>query len=113
MASSAVASVALVGAVGNARAADDKWFVLGETTIKAIDPGASKDDTLTDVGTVKQGDKTAAKDAPEMKGRLNGPVRLGLGLVALLARCSSLDPLFEPRPIRRHTGSARSRTSTV
>ena len=52
MASFAVASVALVGAVGNARAADDKWFVLGQT-IKATDPGASKDDTLTDVGTVE------------------------------------------------------------
>jgi len=63
MASSAVASVALVGAVGNARAADDKWFVLGETTIKAIDPGASKDDTLTDVGTVKRRHEWCADNA--------------------------------------------------
>jgi hypothetical protein len=106
IASFVVASVALMGALGSAKAADDKWFVLGQTTIKATDPSASiksegsrldkdvkqvklsvegadvqitnvvfhwdnrKDDTLTDVGTVKSGGQTAAKDAPGMKGRL-------------------------------------------
>jgi hypothetical protein len=106
VASFVVASVALMGALGSARAADDKWFVLGQTTIKATDPSASiksegsrrdkdvkqvklsvegadvqvtsvvlhwdnrKDDTLTDVGLVKAGGQTAAKDAPGMKGRL-------------------------------------------
>jgi hypothetical protein len=30
MTSSVVASIALMGAMGSARAADDKWFVLGE-----------------------------------------------------------------------------------
>jgi hypothetical protein len=106
MASFVVASMALVAAVGSARAADDKWFVLGQTAIKATDPSASiksegsrwdkdvkqvklsvegadvqitnvvlhwdnrKDDTLTDVGVVKAGGQTAAKDAPGMKGRL-------------------------------------------
>jgi len=40
LASLVVASVAL-GALGSAGAADDKWFVLGETTIKATDPSAS------------------------------------------------------------------------
>ena len=101
-----VASVALIGAIGSARAADDKWFVLGQTTLKATDPNASiksegsrwdkdvkqvklavegadvqitnvvlhwdnrKDDTLTDVGVVKSGGQTAAKDAPGLKGRL-------------------------------------------
>ena len=33
-----VAAVVLIGAVGSARAAD-KWFVLGEQTIKAVDQG--------------------------------------------------------------------------
>lgn len=106
MASFVVTSVAVMGAVGSARAADDKWFVLGETTIKSTDPSASiksegsrwdkdvkqvklsvegadvqitsvvlhwdnrKDDTLNDVGVVKAGGQTAAKDAPGMKGRL-------------------------------------------
>jgi hypothetical protein len=106
MASFVVASVALAGAVGNAGAADDKWFVLGQTTLKAADPSASikseggrwdkdvkqvkisvegadvqvtnvvlhwdnrKDDTLTNVGTLKSGGQTAAKDAPGRKGRL-------------------------------------------
>jgi len=106
MASFVVASVALMGAVGGARAADDKWFVLGQTTLKATDPSASikseggrwdkdvkqvklsvegadvqitnvvlhwdnrKDDTLTDIGVVKSGGQTAAKDAPGVKGRL-------------------------------------------
>ena len=40
-ASLVVASVALLGALGSAGAADDKWFVLGQTTIKATDPSAS------------------------------------------------------------------------
>ena len=37
MASFVVASVALMGAMGSARAADE-WFVLGEQTIKSADP---------------------------------------------------------------------------
>jgi hypothetical protein len=41
MASFVVASVALMGATGSARAADDKWFVLGEQTIKSTDPSAT------------------------------------------------------------------------
>ena len=100
MASFVVASVALIGAVGGARAADDKWFVLGQTTLKATDPSASiksegsrwdkdvkqvklsvegadvqitkvvlhwnnrKDDTITNLGTVKAGGETAPKDSP-------------------------------------------------
>ena len=106
VASFAVASVVLMGAMGTA-GAKDEWFVLGQQTLKASDPsvritaeeakwikedvkdvklsveGADvqitnvvlhwdnrKDDTLTDVGTVKSGGQTAAKDAPGMKGRL-------------------------------------------
>ena len=108
MASFVVASVALMGAMGSARAADDKWFVLGEQTIKSTDPSVSiksegsrwdkdvkqvkfsvegadvqitnvvlhwdnrRDDTLKDVGVVKSGGQTAAKDAPGLKGRLTG-----------------------------------------
>ena len=41
MASFVVASVGLIGAMGSAGAADDKWFVLGQQTIKATDPSAS------------------------------------------------------------------------
>ena len=41
MASFVVASVALIGAFGSAKAADDKWFVLGQTTLKSTDPSAS------------------------------------------------------------------------
>jgi len=95
-----------MGALGSAGAADDKWFVLGQTTIKATDPSVSiksegsrrdkdvkqvkisvegadveitsvvlhwdnrKDDTLKDVGVVKSGGQTAAKDAPGIKARL-------------------------------------------
>ena len=106
LASFVVASVTVMGALGSAKAADDKWFVLGQTTLKATDPSASiksegsrwdkdvkqvkvsvegadvqitslvlhwdnrKDDTLNDVGVVKAGGQTAAKDAPGMKGRL-------------------------------------------
>jgi hypothetical protein len=108
MASFVVASVALMGAMGSATAADDKWFVLGQTTLKATDPSAAiksegsrwdkdvkqvkisvegadvqitdlilhwdnrRDDTLKDVGVVKSGGQTAAKDAPGVKGRLTG-----------------------------------------
>jgi len=107
MASFVVASVALMGATGSARAADDKWFVLGQQTIKSTDPSATitsegnrrdknvkqvklsvegadvqitnvvlhwdnrRDDTLKDVGVVKSGGQTAAKDAPGMKSRLS------------------------------------------
>src|SRR5688572_25902295 len=39
MASFVVASAALLGAMGNARAAD-QWFVLSEQTIKSTDPSA-------------------------------------------------------------------------
>jgi hypothetical protein len=39
MASFVVASIALMGAMGSARAADE-WFVLGEQTIKSADPSA-------------------------------------------------------------------------
>ncbi len=106
LASLLISSVALMGALGSARAADDKWFVLGQSTLKATDPSASikseggrwdkdvkqvklsvegadvqitnvvlhwdnrKDDTLTNVGVVKSGGQTAAKDAPGIKGRL-------------------------------------------
>ena len=107
MASFVVASAALVGALGSARA-DDAWFVLGEQVIKSADPSATikseggrwdkdvkevkisaegadvqitslvlewdnrKDDTVTDVGVLKAGGQTAAKDAPGRKGRLLG-----------------------------------------
>ena len=106
MASFVVASVALMGAMGSARAADDSGSCSASTTIKATDPSASiksegsrwdkdvkqvkisvegadvqitnvvlhwdnrKDDTLTDVGVVKSGGQTAAKDAPGRKARL-------------------------------------------
>ena len=106
LASLVIGSVALMGTLGSAGAADDKWFVLGQTTLKTSDPSASiksegsrwdkdvkqvklsvegadvqitnvvlhwdnrKDDTLTDVGVVKSGGQTAAKDAPGVKGRL-------------------------------------------
>ena len=106
MASFIVASVTLMGVLSSARAADDKWFVLGEQTIKSTDPSATitsegnrrdknvkqvklsvegadvqitnvvlhwdnrRDDTLKDVGVVKSGGQTAAKDAPGMKARL-------------------------------------------
>ena len=100
MASFVVASVALMSATGSAKAADDKWFVLGQQTIKSTDPSVTitsegnrrdkdvkqvklsvegadvqitnvvlhldnrRDDTLKDVGLVKSGGQTAAKDAP-------------------------------------------------
>ena len=100
-----VASVAFMGTMGSAIAADE-WFVLGEQTIKSADPSAQlkstgnrwdkdvkqvklsaegadvqitqlvlnwdnrKDDTLTNVGTLKAGGQTAPADAPGRKGRL-------------------------------------------
>jgi len=103
----AVASVAFMGTMGSAIAADE-WFVLGEQTIKSADPSAAiksaggrwdkdvkqvklsaegadvqitnlvlhwdnrKDDTLSNVGTLKAGGQTAAADAPGRKGRLTG-----------------------------------------
>ena len=106
IASFVVASFTLLGAMGNAGAADDKWFVLGQQTIKSTDPSVAikssgsrwdkdvkqvkvsvdgadvqitnlvlhwdnrPDDTLTDVGVLKAGGQTAAKDAPGLKGRL-------------------------------------------
>jgi hypothetical protein len=101
-----IGSVTLMGALGSAGAADDKWFVLGQTTLKTSDPSATiksegsrwdkdvkqvklsvegadvqitnvvlhwdnrPDDTLTDIGLLKSGGQTAAKDAPGIKGRL-------------------------------------------
>ena len=100
-----VASVVLMGAAGSARAAD-KWFVLGEQTIKSADPSVNiksegnrwekdvkwvklsaegadveikkvvlhwdnrRDETISDLGVLKSGGQTAAKDAPGRKGRL-------------------------------------------
>jgi hypothetical protein len=105
MASFVVACVALMGAMGSARAAD-QWFVLSQQSIKSADPSVAikseggrwdkdvkqvklsvegadvqitnlvlhwdnrKDDTMTNVGTVKSGGQTAAVDAPGRKGRL-------------------------------------------
>lgn len=99
------ASVALMGPVGSARAAD-KWFVLGEQTVKSVDPSANitsegnrwekdvkwvklsaegadvkvkkvvlhwdnrRDETISDLGVLKSGGQTAAKEAPGRKGRL-------------------------------------------
>ena len=105
MCSLVVASAALMGASGSARAADE-WFVLSQQTIKSADPSIAikseggrwekdvkqvkvsvegadvqitnlvlhwdnrKDDTFTNVGTVKSGGQTAAVNAPGLKGRL-------------------------------------------
>lgn len=44
MASFVVASVALMGAVGSAGAVD-QWFVLGEKTIKSVDPSTAIEST--------------------------------------------------------------------
>ena len=102
-----VASVAFMGTMGNAIAADE-WFVLGEQTIKSADPSVNinsvgnrwkkdvkwvklsaegadveiekvvlhwdnrRDDTVSDLGVLKSGGQTAAKDAPGRKGRLTG-----------------------------------------
>ena len=100
-----VAPVVLMGAAGSARAAD-KWFVMGEQTIKTADPSANitsqgnrwekdvkwvklsaegadvdikkvvlhwdnrRDETISDLGVLKSGGQTAAKEAPGRKGRL-------------------------------------------
>jgi len=99
-----VASIALMG---SARAAD-QWIMLGEQTLKSIDPSVNinsegnrwekdvksvklsaegadveiekvvlhwdnrQDDTVSDLGVLKSGGQTAAKDAPGRKGRLTG-----------------------------------------
>jgi hypothetical protein len=100
------ASAALLGA-GSSNAADE-WFVLGQQTIKSVDPSVNinsegdrwkkdvkwvklaaegadvkidkvvlhwdnrPDDTVNDLGVLKSGGQTAAKDAPGRKGRLTG-----------------------------------------
>ena len=99
-----VASLALMS---SARAAD-QWIMLGEQTIKSVDPSVNinsegnrwekdvksvklsaegadveiekvvlhwdnrRDDTVSDLGVLKSGGQTAAKDAPGRKGRLTG-----------------------------------------
>ena len=103
MASFVVATATFVGGVA---VAADQWFVLGQQTIRAVDPSAEikstggrwekdvkdvklsaegadvqitklilhwdnrRDDTMTDVGTLKSGGQTAPKNAPGRKGRL-------------------------------------------
>jgi hypothetical protein len=100
-----VAPLVLMGAAGSAIAAD-KWFVMGEQTIKTADPSANitsqgnrwekdvkwvklsaegadveirkvvlhwdnrRDETISDLGVLKSGGQTAAKEAPGRKGRL-------------------------------------------
>ena len=102
-----VASVVLMSIGGSAGAAE-QWFVLGEQTIKSVDPSVNinnvgnrwkkdvkwvklsaegadvdiekvvlhwdnrRDDTVSDLGVLKSGGQTAAKDAPGRKGRLTG-----------------------------------------
>ena len=56
VASLAVASVVLMGAVGSARAAD-QWFILGEQTIKSVDQGV----------TIKSQGGRWAKDVKQMR----------------------------------------------
>ena len=102
MASFVIACVALVGALGSARA-DDAWFVLSTTSVTIKSQGGRwdkdvkqvkisaegadvqitslvlewdnrKDDTFTDIGVIKAGGQTAEKDAPGRKGRLLGVV---------------------------------------
>ena len=77
MASFVFATVALVGALSSAQAADDKWFVLGETTLKAA-------------GRVTENLNKTAKISSTLEGRivklnydLNDLVKTGdvLGLV--------------------------------
>jgi hypothetical protein len=101
------ASLALFGAAGRSTAADE-WFVLGQQTIKSVDPSVNinsegdrwkkdvkwvklaaegadvkidkvvlhwdnrRDDTVNDLGVLKSGGQTAAKNAPGRKGRLTG-----------------------------------------
>ncbi|MGO4439731.1 hypothetical protein [Rhizobium sp. RAF56] len=100
------ASVAL-GTAGSSKAAEE-WFVLGQSTVKSVDPSVNinsegnrwkkdvkwvklaaegadvkidkvvlhwdnrRDDTVNDLGVLKSGGQTAAKDAPGRKGRLTG-----------------------------------------
>jgi hypothetical protein len=101
------ASVALLGPAGISRAAEE-WFVLGQQTIKSVNPSVNinsegdrwkkdvkwvklaadgadvkldkvvlhwdnrPDDTVNDLGVLKSGGQTAAKNAPGRKGRLTG-----------------------------------------
>ena len=96
-----------VALMSSARAAD-QWIMLGEQTIKSVDPSVNinsegnrwekdvksvklsaegadveiekvvlhwdnrRDDTVSDLGVLKSGGQTAAKDAPGRKGRLKG-----------------------------------------
>jgi hypothetical protein len=61
VASLAVASVVLMGAVGTARAAD-QWFILGEQTIKSVDQGV----------TIKSEGSRWAKDVKQMRIGVDG-----------------------------------------
>src|SRR4029450_6440261 len=61
VASVVVAAVVLIGAVGSARAADE-WFVLGEQTLKAGDPGVA----------IKSEGGRWAKDVKQMKMSVEG-----------------------------------------
>jgi hypothetical protein len=61
VASLAVASVALMSAVGSARAAD-QWFILGEQTIKSVDQGV----------TIKSEGSRWAKDVKQMRIGVDG-----------------------------------------
>ena len=61
MASFAVALVALMGAMGSARAADE-WFVLSEQTIKSADPSA----------TIKSAGGRWEKDVKKVKLSIDG-----------------------------------------
>ena len=60
MASFVVASIALMGAVGSARA--DEWFVLGQQTIKTADPSAA----------IKSTGNRWAKDVKQVKISVEG-----------------------------------------
>ena len=61
VASLAVASVVLLGAVGNGRAAD-QWFILGEQTIKSVDQGVM----------IKSEGSRWAKDVKQMRIGVDG-----------------------------------------
>ena len=61
VASLAVSSVVLMGAVGTARAAD-QWFILGEQTIKSVDQGV----------TIKSEGSRWAKDVKQMRIGVDG-----------------------------------------
>ena len=60
MASFVVASIALIGAMGSARA--DEWFVLGQQTIKTADPSAA----------IKSTGNRWAKDVKQVKISVEG-----------------------------------------